>query len=342
MTQDARIERLRWSLQDMHAIQEQPTTVEDHMQFCFDCRKQTRCFVAQQTLRGKRTSNLCSIFSVPGISSVDTDHMLRDSASCCLEWGQQKQEFDKFLKWQSNFIRYLKFALICNSGGRGFSGSYGRTFSHRSSPRHNSRFVTLSKTFTEVSRRSKDRWLFDSGARLSLENLFQRMDGLSPLDINLTGAVFAAFLFSNPKQRFFIDIHAHENSVDAPRKSSYSSFWVEDGTRSGAFQSTCRSVSAPSSTHIWRWQALTWQTLTLVRETGWSKIMGKEREGTAKRLVIQFVSCIAMTMYPIHQDGQWNKTSKGIPTAWYFVLLPDSLSLSSFFVEPPHFLKMAK
>ena len=42
---------------------------------------------------------------------------------------------------------------------------------------------------------------------MNMAGLFQKMDWKSPINDGVSGAEFAAFLFSNPKQRFFVDIH---------------------------------------------------------------------------------------------------------------------------------------
>ena len=42
---------------------------------------------------------------------------------------------------------------------------------------------------------------------MNVADLFQKMDWKSPTNDGVSGAEFAAFLFSNPKQRFFVDIH---------------------------------------------------------------------------------------------------------------------------------------
>ena len=33
--------------------------------------------------------------------------MAMDSVSWCLSWGSAEKEFDKFLKWQVEFVKYL-------------------------------------------------------------------------------------------------------------------------------------------------------------------------------------------------------------------------------------------
>ena len=181
-----------------------PEGSEDHMEKCKDYRNVVVWCNAQSSLRLRHVRNLMNLHH-PMMYPEDIKVVLMDVTAWALRWGKEK--FDPFLQWQAEFTRFM-LGFVEDHEERWFSEKADSFRADMKS--HSSMYKGYSKSFTTVLRHNRDSsksWIFDDRGTVELSVLFAQFPQLNPVKHGITGAQFAAFLYSNEKQRFMVDLH---------------------------------------------------------------------------------------------------------------------------------------
>ena len=178
---------------------------EDHLAFSNGYRRQTDWFYAREDLRQKRSRNLHSVLGPHNMADVDKQEMLMDAVSSILYWGTRYGEFDDSLRWVAEFLKYL--CVFTTQEEDWFSGRCSEFNVDMTGPPRNSYYLGCSKTLSGVLRHCRNKTLFTDTGSMNISDLFDQMQEHNPKQYNMKGSDLAAMLLSNPKQRFFVEIH---------------------------------------------------------------------------------------------------------------------------------------
>ena len=178
---------------------------EDHLAFCYNYRKTTDWYQAQDRLRKIRSRNLHTLMGPHNMKSTDRHEMFMDVIAWILHWGTTHGEFDDSLKWISEFLKYL-CGFTNQAEENWFDRRCDEFYVDMTGPQRKSYYMRCSKRLSNVLRHCRDKTLFTSCGAMNISMLFDQMQGDNPKEYHMTGADFAAMLLCNPKQRFFVEI----------------------------------------------------------------------------------------------------------------------------------------
>ena len=216
---------------------------EDHLAFSNGYRRQTDWFYAREDLRQKRSRNLHSVLGPHNMADVDKQEMLMDAVSSILYWGTRYGEFDDSLRWIAEFLKYL-CVFTTQEEEDWFSGRCSEFNVDMTGPPRNSYYLGCSKSLSGVLRHCRNKTLFTDTGSMNISDLFDQMQEHNPKQYNMKGSDLAAMLLSNPKQRFFVEIHMQWKWYPYSPAATYS-FDV----RIGACQGHSNQVVDPNVAH---------------------------------------------------------------------------------------------
>ena len=216
---------------------------EDHLAFSNGYRRQTDWFYAREDLRQKRSRNLHSVLGPHNMADVDKQEMLMDAVSSILYWGTRYGEFDDSLRWIAEFLKYL-CVFTAQEEEDWFSGRCSEFNVDMTGPPRNSYYLGCSKSLSGVLRHCRNKTLFTDTGSMNISDLFDQMQEHNPKQYNMKGSDLAAMLLSNPKQRFFVEIHMQWKWYPYSPAATYS-FDV----RIGACQGHSNQVVDPNVAH---------------------------------------------------------------------------------------------
>ena len=216
---------------------------EDHLAFCYNYRRTTDWFQAQDRLRKKRMRNLHTLMGPHNMKATDRYEMFMDVIAWILHWGTTHGEFDDSLKWISEFLKYL-CGLTNQAKENWFDERCNQFYVDMTGPQRNSYYIRCSKKLSNVLRHCRDRTLFTSSGAMNISMLFDQMQGDNPKEYHMTGADFAAMLLCNPKQRFFVEISLKWKWFPYSSDATY-----PFDVRLGAYQGHSNQVVDPTVAH---------------------------------------------------------------------------------------------
>ena len=216
---------------------------EDHMEFCFAFREQCAWYMEEEFVKLSVKRGIHTILGPRTMSAFDRLQMAMDSVSWCLYW-EKRHEFNSFLTWQADLIRYLvgwltqeeenEFQTLCNAF----------YVDMNSKNKHKSQNVRTSKALSGRLRHSNKRHLFSTSGTMNLGTAFSELESDSSLRTRMSPRDFAALLLSNDKQRFKIEIIVHWEWKPFPYPPTQP--WE---MRIGAFQGRSNEVVNPYEVH---------------------------------------------------------------------------------------------
>jgi RNA:NAD 2'-phosphotransferase (TPT1/KptA family) len=150
-----------------------------------------------------------TLLTLFGFSPTTDDEYNQKVIGDVVSWVLEGSEYPDTLRWSCDFIRHL---MGYGTPAEEDEFSQERTnISHQQSMRNRDpAFFPMSKKMSNILRHNTERQYFDERGTMELYELFNRLafHVVSPLGTgNLTGKQFAAFLYSNDKARFQVDVH---------------------------------------------------------------------------------------------------------------------------------------
>ena len=179
---------------------------EDHMEFCFAFRQQCAWYNEKEFVK----------LSVErGIHAIQGPANMSSQASVDIRWQwiqfhglylEKRHEFDHFLTWQAEFIRYL-IGWLTQDGENEFQRKCDSFFVDMAS-KHGSKpnYFRTSRALSGKLRHCEKRCLFNASGTMSLGNAFAELDWQNPLRLRMSPSDFAALLLANDTKRFKIEI----------------------------------------------------------------------------------------------------------------------------------------
>ena len=177
------------------------------------------------------------------MADVDKQEMLMDAVSWTLYWGTRYGEFEDSLRWIAEFLKYLCGFTTQEEEDR-FSGRCSEFNVDMTGPPRNSYYLGCSKSLSGVLRHCRNKTLFTDTGSMNISDLFDQMQEHNPKQYNMKGSDLAAMLLSNPKQRFFVEIHMQWKWYPYSPAATY-----PFNVRLGACQGHSNQVADPNVAH---------------------------------------------------------------------------------------------
>ena len=138
------------------------------------------------------------------VSPFNKLQMAMDSVSWCLFW-EGRHEFDSFLGFQADHIRYL-LGWLTQDEENAFKVKYDAVSVGMTDRKQKSQHYSVSKALSGFLRHSKKRHLFNSSGTVNLVNTFVELDRNNPIQLQMSAQDVAALLLANDKGRFQVEI----------------------------------------------------------------------------------------------------------------------------------------
>ena len=124
-----------------------------------------------------------------------------------MEEGPLLNEYDDFLKWQAQFVRFALCWVTHEEEDR-FSDSCTSMLRDLTAGRGYSWYFPVSEGLSAFLRRNHIKFLFSESGSVKLTDVFAHMHNNSR-SRRMSGHDFAAMLLANNKSRFFAELHVH-------------------------------------------------------------------------------------------------------------------------------------
>eukprot|EP00435_Cladocopium_sp_Y103_P018879 s800_g4.t1 len=163
---------------------------ENHYNFSYRHRFNMDWHQAQQNLRKLRDRKpFVTVYKPTDVSSAEAEETFQDVIGWCMHWAAPRREFNEYVHWQADFIRYL-LGYVTQEEERWLNQR-----AHHITGQQDWRdkfFTPVSKTMIGVLRHGKGP-AFDSHGAMNIVELFQKLGVLSPrhqLPSSVTGGTW--------------------------------------------------------------------------------------------------------------------------------------------------------
>ena len=129
--------------------------------------------------------------------------MLMDAVSWAMFW-EKRHEFDRFTRWQADFIRHVHGWLTQEEEDE-FVKTQKAVY-HDMTANKGSQYFRVSKALSGFLRHSDLHYLFDTEGTVNIASVFNGLAHNNPIRKQMTPSDFAALLLCNDKARFQIKI----------------------------------------------------------------------------------------------------------------------------------------
>ena len=160
---------------------------EDHMEFCFAFRQQCARYQDKEFVKLSVERGMHSIKGPANMPPFCRRQMAVDLVSWCLFW-EKRHEFDHFLRWQAEFLRYVigwltqgeenEFRKKCDSFYVDMNSKKGSKSNYFGTSKALAGMLRHSK---KKKKKKKKKYLFHATGTVNLGSAFTELDWQNPI-----------------------------------------------------------------------------------------------------------------------------------------------------------------
>ena len=177
---------------------------EDHNQYSHGFRDECQWYQDSEVVNLSAQRGTLNISGPHDMSMFVKEQMLMDAVSWALFW-EKRHEFDPFIRWQADFIRYV-FGWLTQSEEDDFVKTQKAVYNDMTVRKHQSQYFHVSKALSKFLRHSEMLYLFNTEGTVNIGSLFNELAENNPIQRQMSPRDFAASLLCNDKSRFQVNV----------------------------------------------------------------------------------------------------------------------------------------